>query len=125
MSVTFKGTAPVLVSADVGSTAKWYEEYLGFEAALFPDRPPYAFAILCRGGVEIMIRRCGSGGMKRPDGDWDVYVRVAGVHDLHEELRGRVPIVEPLKTKNYGCTEFTVEDPNGFRLVFSEEPPPS
>jgi len=125
LGVSFKATAPVLVAADVGATAKWYEDHLGFEAALFPDRPPFAFAILCRDGVEIMIRRCGPGGMKPPDGDWNVYIRIAGVSDLHEKLRGRVPIVEPLKKKNYGCIEFTIEDPNGFRLVFSEEPAPS
>jgi hypothetical protein len=29
------------------------------------------------------------------------------------------------RTKLYGCIEFVVEDPNGFRLVFSEEPLPS
>jgi hypothetical protein len=120
-----KATAPVLVCEDVGATAKWYEERLGFEAALFPDRPPFAFAILCRDGVEIMIRRCGPGGMRRPDADWHVYVRMDGIHSLHDELHGRVPIVEPIRVKTYGCIEFAIDDPNGFRLVFSEEPPPS
>ena len=125
MAVSFKATSPVLVAADVGATARWYEENLGFDAVTFPERPPFAFAILCRDGLEIMIRRCGPAGMQRPDGDWNVYIRIAGVHALYDQLQGRVPIVEPLKTKNYGCIEFTIEDPNGFRLVFSEEPPPS
>lgn len=125
MAARFEATTPVLVARDVGATAKWYEEHLGFEAALFPDRPPFAFAILCKDGVEIMIQRCGPGGARRPDGDWHVYVRVAGVHELHDRLRGRVPIVEPLRTKNYGCIEFAVEDPNGFRLVLSERAPSS
>ena len=33
-------------------------------------------------------------------------------------------IVNPLSTKLYGCIEFIIEDPNGLRLVFSEEPLP-
>jgi hypothetical protein len=26
-----------------------------------------------------------------------------------------------LQTKDYGCVEFTIADPNGFLLVFSQE----
>lgn len=125
MPVQLKATAPVLVAEDVGAAAQWYEEKLGFKADLFPDQPPFAFAILCRDGVEIMIRRCGPGGMRRPDSDWHVYVRMAGVQDLHDELRSQVPIVEPIRTTEYGCIEFAIEDPNGFRIVFSETAPPS
>ena len=125
MSIKLEATTPVLVATDVGETAKWYEQVLGFEAALFPDGPPFAFAILCRDGLEIMIRRCGPLGLLRTDGDWNVYLRVTGIHALHERLHGRVRIVEPLHTKNYGCIEFAIEDPNGFRLVFSEKAPPS
>ena len=39
MAIKLEATAPVLVSIDVGATAKWYEEFLGFEAALFPNGP--------------------------------------------------------------------------------------
>jgi hypothetical protein len=70
-----------------------------------------------------MIRRCGPNGPHRPDGDWNVYIRMTGLHELHAAIAGSVSIVEPLQTKDYGCVEFTVEDPNGFRLVFSQEAP--
>ena len=125
MTIKLEAAAPVLVAMDVGATAKWYEEHLGFEAALFPDQPPFAFAILCRDDVEIMIRRCGPEGLLRPDGDWNVYVRMTGVNALYDRLVSRVRVVEHLHTKNYGCIEFAIEDPNGFRLVFSEKAPPS
>ena len=111
-------TAPVLAAPDVGATARWYAEHLGFRADLFPDRPPHSFAILNRDDVELMLRRCRPA--VRTENDWDVYVRMEGVQGFHESLRGRVPIVEPLTTKEYGCLEFAVEDPNGFRLVFSQ-----
>jgi hypothetical protein len=123
--VHLAAAAMVLVSPDVGATAKWYEDNLQFDAALFPERAPFEFAILCRDGVEIMIQRWNAARLARPAGDWHVYVRTTGVRELHEQLLGRVPIVDPLRTKLYGSTEFVVEDPNGFRLVFSEEPLPS
>jgi hypothetical protein len=44
---------------------------------------------------------------------------------IHDRLLSRVRVVEHLHTKNYGCIEFAVQDPNGFRLVFSEKAPPS
>jgi len=125
VSVRLEATAPVLVSPDVGATARWYEDNLGFKAAMFPDLAPFEFAILCRDGIEIMIQRCGPDRPTQSAGDWHVYVRTTGIRELHEQLRGRVPIVEPLRTKPYGSIEFVVEDPNGFRLVFSQEPLPS
>jgi hypothetical protein len=120
MTIQLLATAPVLVTSDVGATARWYESVLGFKATLFPEQPPYAFAILDRDAIEIMIRRCGPSGAQRPDGDWNVYIRMHGVRELHAELDGKAPIVEPLEAKGHGCVEFTVEDLNGYRLVFSE-----
>lgn len=121
MTVRLLATAPVLVARDVGATASWYQGNLGFQASLFPEKPPFAFAILCRDDIEVMLRRCGPAGPQHTDGDWNVYIRMTGVRELHADLLRTTAIVEPLQTKEYGCIEFTVADPNGFRLVFSEE----
>lgn len=72
-----------------------------------------------------MLRRCGPAGLLRTDGDWNVYLRMTGVHALYDRLQGRVRVVEPPHTKSYGCIEFAIEDPNGSRLVSSEKAPPS
>ena len=116
MPVKLMATAPVLVAADVGATAEWYRKVLGFEPDLFPECPPYAFAILNRDGVEIMLRRCGPSGPTRPDGDWNVYIRTSGVRELAEQLKDSGAIVDPLVSKDYGCLELTVADPNLFVL---------
>jgi len=121
MPIELKATAPVLVAHDVGATAEWYKTFLGFEVALFPEHPPFSFAILCRDSVEIMIRRCGKDGPPRLDGDWNVYVRTSGVQELLNSLQNLLPITEPLRKAAYGCIEFAIDDPNGYRLVFSEE----
>lgn len=83
------------------------------------DRLHSTSAILCRDGVELMLRRCQPRG--RAEDDWGIYVRMDGIDALHDELAGRVRVVEPLTDRPYRCRELAVEDPNGYRLVFSED----
>ena len=60
---------------------------------------------------------------KREGGVWNVYVRMEGVRDLYQKLSSDrdVKILEPLRRQPYGQTEFVIEDPNGYALVFAEE----
>lgn len=117
---------PTFLVADVAATANWYSEKLGFQTAgTFPDAEPYAYASLMRDGVEIML--LGLEGYNKPDlthlrpeGLWDVYVRMRGVHEYYESLRDQSFIKMPLKKQGYGDWEFEVRDPNGYVLVFSE-----
>lgn len=117
---------PTLLVADVAATAVWYSENLGFQmAGTFPDTEPYAYASMMRDSVEIML--LGLAGYEKPDltklrpeGLWDIYVRMRGVHEFHEGLRDRSFIKMPLKKQSYGDWEFEVRDPNGYVLVFSE-----
>jgi hypothetical protein len=74
--------------------------------------------------VEIMLLRL-AGYQKpdltaqRPEGLWDAYVRMRGVHSYYESLRGQAFIKMPLTKQSYGDWEFEVRDPNGYILVFS------
>ena len=116
--------APTFLVADVGGTARWYVEQLGFQlAGHFPEAEPYAYASLQRDGVEIML--LGLAGYQKPDlstrrpeGLWDAYVRMTGVRDWYEHVKGRPFIQMPLKKQRYGDWEFEVRDPNGYVLVF-------
>jgi uncharacterized glyoxalase superfamily protein PhnB len=118
--------APTFLAADVGDTARWYAEHLGFQiAGAFPDGEPYAYASLQRDGVEIMLLSL-AGFQKpdltarRPEGLWDAYIRMRGVRLFYELLRDRGFIRMPLRKQPYGDWEFEVRDPNGYILVFSE-----
>jgi len=117
--------APCFAVANVGDTIRWYEEKLKFKGNPFPDVEPYAFAILLRDGVEIMLQRLED--YEKPDlyalrggGVWDAYVRVARVREYYEAVREEVEIVKPLRLQPYGAWEFEVKDLNGYLLVFSE-----
>ncbi len=116
--------APTFLVADVGGTARWYAEQLGFTiAGTFPDAEPYGYASLQRDGVEIMLLRLAGYrkpdlSARRPEGLWDAYVRMTGVREWYEQVKGRPFIQMPLKKQRYGDWEFEVRDPNGYVLVF-------
>ena len=117
---------PTFLVSDVANTARWYAEHLDFQTAgTFPHHEPYAYASLRRDDVEIMLLNL-AGYQKpdlterRPEGLWDAYIRMQGVHAFYESLRGQSFIKMPLKKQDYGDWEFEVRDPNGYILVFSE-----
>lgn len=119
-------THPSFLVADVGATMRWYEEYLGFRGVPFPESEPYAFAILFRDHVEIMLQRLE--GYEKPDlyrlrgglGVWDAYIRMSGIEEFYDSVRERVEVISPLVKRVYQHREFEVKDPNGYVLVFSE-----
>jgi catechol 2,3-dioxygenase-like lactoylglutathione lyase family enzyme len=119
--------APVFQVGDITRTMRWYEAHLGFRADPFPEAPPYVFCILTRDAVEIMLQRVDAHETldtyrRRAGGVWHVYLRMEGVHALYEAVRQEpeVVVLEPLRRQPYGDTEFVVQDPNGYVLVFSE-----
>jgi len=108
---------------DVASAARWYETNLGFTAAFAPKAEPYAYASLWRDGVEIMLLR--QEGYRKPrveraGGVWDAYVRMKGLREFYDEVRSRIALKSELTKRPYGDSEFEVEDPNGYVLVFGE-----
>lgn len=121
----FQSVAPCFAVADVGATIRWYETQLDFVGDPFPGNEPFAFAILRRNDIEIMLQRV-DGYEKaelyrqRSGGVWDAYFRINGVKELYASVKDRVPVLQPLRQQPYGCWEFEVKDPNGYVLVFSE-----
>ena len=115
---------PTFVVDDVGATARWYAEELGFRiAGTFPGDEPYGYASLQRGAAEIMLLRLA--GYRRPDiahlrpeGVWDAYIRMRGVTELYEALASCDFVHSPLTKRFYGDWEFEVRDPNGYVIVF-------
>ena len=116
----FRFSVPVLRVRDVAATVAWYRRMLGFAAEIFPDRAPYAFAILERDGVQLLVRQ--DAGKQRVDFDdhagWDLYLWVDGM-DLRRlessfEIAGSV--VRPLSPMSATVAELEVRDPDGYVL---------
>jgi uncharacterized glyoxalase superfamily protein PhnB len=123
--IHMKNAVPTFLVGDVGATARWYSEHLGFDVAgTFPATEPYAYASLLRGGAELMLLRLVGYEKpdlrwRRPEGLWDAYLRMEGVQAFYDGLRTQPYIHMPLKHQPYGDWEFEVRDPNGYVLVFS------
>jgi uncharacterized glyoxalase superfamily protein PhnB len=86
----------------------------------------FDFSIVTRDGLMIMIGRpqeridgtAPSSGAPRPV---DIYFYVRNVDDLHAEFVGRgVAIAEPLTTQWWGDRTFSVKDPYGYMIWFSQ-----
>ena len=111
--------------ADVGATIRWYEGELGFQGDPFPSSEPFVFGILRRDDIEIMLQRVDGYAKsdlysRREGGVWSAYFRIKGLTELYEAVKDRVDIKQPLRRQPYGLSEFEVQDPNGYILVFSE-----
>lgn len=110
---------PCLSVRDVAASADWYREVLGFTGGFWgpPDAP--VFAILARNGVEIMLSR-GQPGGPAPGAGMSAYVRVEDVDALHRRVVAHLPGVGPPESREYGCREIEVRDPDGHVLVCGE-----
>lgn len=123
VEVKVLSSVPTFPVHDVGTTARWYVEQLGFTlAGTFPASEPYAYATLQRGGAELMLLRLegyakADLSARRPEGMWDVYLRTNGVRRLHESLREMPFVTTELRQQPYSDWEFEIRDPNGYVLV--------
>jgi len=117
--------ATVFLVSDVGATARWYCDVLGFVFNTFPDAEPFEWASVRRDSVEIMLQR--SDGYQKPDldplrpgGAWNAYFYVTEVDRLFESIRDRATIRRTPVDQPYELREFEIADPNGYVLVFGE-----
>ena len=91
------------------------------------DAPPFVFAIVRSGPVEIFLNAPGPATAEYPafqgralGGTFTMFIELSGIQQSYEELGQRVPIVHPLETKWYGVAEFVVADPDGYLITFAE-----
>ena len=121
----FKFAATALLVSDVGETANWYRDVLGFRIVTFPDKAPFEWASLARDNVEIMLQRSEGYGkldldLLRPGGAWNVYFYIDDVHGLFEEINDKVKVRRAPCEQPYQMIEFEIADPNGYVLVFGQ-----
>lgn len=109
--IQIKGAVPTFLVPDVAGTARWYSEHLGFRTAgTFPKQAPSAYASMQRDGAEIMLLSLAGYekpdlSARRPEGLWDAYVRMRGVHALYDakHLSTRRSRTSPMATGSSKC----------------------
>ena len=117
--VDFTAVAPLLVVEDVGATAAWYEATLGFKSDVFPAAAPHSHAILWRDDVRILLR---GAERARAGPATGALLNIKGIVGLYEAIHEQVPISSRLTRHSDGSWQFEMRDPNGYTLVFVEEP---
>ena len=122
--MTLNRAVPVLQVSDVGKSMKWYKDVLGFDGSAFPERAPFSFASLRRDGVEVMLQRSTPQGLQAAGG-WSIYFRVGGnmLLTLADRIRAKTRLIREPARMPYCDVEFSIADPDGHELVFSEQLP--
>jgi uncharacterized glyoxalase superfamily protein PhnB len=102
---------------------EWYRGMLGFVGDPFPASPPYEFAVLRHGQVELMLRN-GSPTVRQPrQYDWDVYLRREGerFREVFAAFNSRGIVTRRLERMPYGLAEFEITDPDGYVICLSQK----
>lgn len=119
-----RSIAPIFKVKDVEKTIEWYKDLLDFTAFPFPDKPPYAFAILQKDKIEIFLQQIQNDDnlSTKKHEHWDAYIRLDGgkIYDLYNALKSKAKIVKPIFKTSHDDTEFEIEDCNGYILCFGE-----
>jgi catechol 2,3-dioxygenase-like lactoylglutathione lyase family enzyme len=122
----FLGLAAVFPVADVGATARWYRETLGFRFNTFPDAEPFEWASMIDGRTEIMLQRVPDYEKpdlddRRPGGVWSAYLYVTRIDALYARIKDEVKVRRAPCDQPYGMREFEIADLNNHVLVFGED----
>lgn len=116
---TAKRISPMLVVTDMPATLTFYRSILGFEPML--EGP--AYSIMQRDGQTIHFQVAPEEIMNRVRGHTEIYLEVSGIESLWEHVKAFKGSyrIRDLFVRDYGMTEFHIEDPNGC-LIFVGEP---
>lgn len=123
--ILFGAVAPQFIVADVVATAEYYRNVLGFEILGYFLDPP-VHAIVGRGMCEVFFGKAtgaaGASNRAIKPGGIDAYFRVEGLDAFHGEIFAQgAKILEGPVIRVYQMREITIEDCNGFVLVFGED----
>lgn len=120
-----KGTV-VLYVAEIEPCLPFWEERLGFEVTgTVPEGDRIGFAMLERGGVEVMYQTRASmeedlpALAERPLGSAFLFVEVEDLDAVENALAGVEPVV-PRRRTFYGSDELIVREPGGNVVTFAE-----
>lgn len=125
----FKAVTTNLMVKSVNENIKFYNDVFGFEVVMtVPDSGEYNFAMINRGGVNLMLQKTESLKEDLPGfqgdeigGSFTLFFQVTAVEELYQKAKEHCKVIVELHETFYGMNEFTVLDMNGYYLTFAEE----
>ena len=122
---TLKAAMPVVFVSDVRSTALFFRDTLGFAIDFLHGQPPF-YSSVSRGGACIHLRfvhepAFDAGVREREGGLLSAVLTVENIKGLFAEYKAAdVKFAQPLRKEPWGASGFTVLDPDGNQIYFSE-----
>jgi uncharacterized glyoxalase superfamily protein PhnB len=128
MPYELKRLTPNLIVSNVERSLAFYCDVLGFTRThAVPDAPPFVFAGVQSGPVEIFLNAPEPATEEYPalagkplGGTLTLFTEVVGIEKVYDQLKSKVTVTMPLEKKWYGVTEFAFEDPDGYVITFAE-----
>jgi lactoylglutathione lyase len=119
---------PNLIVSNVEQSAAFYRDVLGFTVQMtVPDAPPFAFAIMTCGPVEVFLNSPEAAFEEYPafksmplGGTLTLFVEVTEIEAEYARLSPLVKVVMPFEKKWYGMTEFAFTDPDGYIITYAQ-----
>ncbi len=126
--MTVNKITPVLFAAEIEPCVKFWVERFGFEKTVeVPEGNKLGFAMLQKGGVELMYQSFASVDKDAPastaeavrKGPTFLYVEVQNLDSVIGALKG-AEVVMPVRITFYGSREIGVTDPAGHYITFAQ-----
>lgn len=110
----------VLAVKDLGNSAEYYQQQLGFETVWLGE----GWHFLNRGKFMVMLGECPDekSAFETNDHSYFAYVDMENIDALYEEyLMKEIQILSELDDKPWGQREFSIRTIDGHRIMFGEE----
>ncbi|HEV2989170.1 MAG TPA: VOC family protein [Candidatus Angelobacter sp.] len=130
----YKKITPNLIVKDVSVSLAFYEEVLNLpRTILVPEQPPFVFASVTAGGIEIFFNRHQNVAAEATEfskelagrpigGSFTMFIEVEGIEEILERVKKhQARIVMPLQEMFYGMKEFAFLDPDGYVISIAEK----
>lgn len=118
------GMSPFFIVGDVAASIPFYRDALGFTVSFQSDEAAPFFAVLNRGGAQLMLKSDSGldalpNPVRHPAMRWDAYVYVPDPPALAAEFAARgAPFATPLRVNEDNLLGFEIADPDGHILYF-------
>lgn len=116
-----------LMVDDMERSIQWYTDVLGFKKNIATPEINPVFVSLSNENVDIMLYSRQEFSKEIPKfkeinlgGSFVLYISVENIQSLYNSIKEKAKIIQELHKTDYGSEEFSLEDPNGYVLMFGE-----
>ncbi len=117
-----------LMVDDIQNSVHFYTDILGFEKEFeFPENNPN-FVSLSKDEIHISFFKREEFGKEVPKfkdmklgGSFVLNIEVEDIQSLYDTIKEKATIIKELYKTDYGTMEFTIEDRDGYVLLFKQE----